>query len=53
MCFSEDDVHKQTINQLKGLNKYGPIDCSYMKDGAVRSPIKLAVLAPKEKCQPY
>ena len=49
MCFSEDDVHKQTINQLKGLNKYGPIDCSYMKDGAVRSPIKLAVLAPKEK----
>lgn len=49
MCFSEDDVHKKTINQLRGLNNYGPIDCSYMKNGTLRNPIKLAVLAPKEK----
>lgn len=49
MCFSEDNAHKKTVNQLGGLKKYGPIDCSYMKDGTVRSPIKLAVLAPKEK----
>ena len=49
MCFSENNVHKRTINQLRGLKNYGPIDCSYIKNETVRNPIKLAVLAPKEK----
>ena len=49
MCFSEDDPAKSTINQLKGLIRYGPIDCSYAPTGAIRNPIKLAVLAPKER----
>lgn len=49
MCFSEKDSKKSVINQLKGLAQYGPIDCSYALDSAMRSPIKLAVLSPIEK----
>lgn len=48
MCFSESAPKKSMINQLKGLVNYGPIDCSYAPDGAIRNPVKLAVLAPKE-----
>lgn len=48
MCFSDIDVRKSSINQLKGLVNYGPIDCSYVKNDSVRAPIKLAVLSPKE-----
>lgn len=48
MCFSDIDAKKICKNQIKGLVKYGPLDCSYAKDGTNRSPIKLAVLSPKE-----
>jgi len=47
MCFS-DREEKSCINQIKGLVHYGPIDSSYVKDESVRTPIKLAVLSPKE-----
>lgn len=46
MCFSDTDMSKQTVNQLKGLCQYGPIDCSYVNGGAVRPSIRLAVLVP-------
>lgn len=49
MCFSEDDPEKATVNQLKGLISYGPIDYSYAPIGAIRNPVKLAVLAPTER----
>lgn len=47
--FSEDDSRKSTVSQLKGLVRYGPIDCSYISDGLVRHPVKLAVLTPTER----
>ena len=46
MCFSDTDKSKQTVNQLKGLCQYGPIDCSYMRSGATRPSVRLAVLSP-------
>ncbi len=49
MCFSEDDPSKTTVSQLRGLIRYGPIDCSYTSTGSNRSPVKLAVLAPQER----
>ena len=48
MCYSDTDQAKVAINQLKGLNRFGPIDFSYMPKGTTRSSIKLAVLAPKQ-----
>ncbi len=48
MCFSDTDSTKRTINQLKGLCQYGPIDCSYDKNAHYRTSIQLAVLSPKE-----
>lgn len=48
MCFSDVDRHKSSINQLRGLVKYGPIDCSYVSENIMRPSIKLAVLSPKE-----
>lgn len=46
MCFSDTDISKKGINQLKGLCQYGPIDCSYMRNGSTRSSVRLAVLSP-------
>ena len=48
MCFSDTDKSKQTVNQLKGLCQYGPIDCSYMREGAARPSVRLAVLSPEQ-----
>ena len=48
MCFSDSDEQKSSINQLRGLVKYGPIDCSYVSEETTHSSIKLAVLSPKE-----
>lgn len=47
MCFS-DHEKKNCVNQLKGLVNYGPIDSSYVKNQSARTPIRLAVLSPKE-----
>lgn len=46
MCFSDTDKAKQTVNQLKGLCQYGPIDYSYVKRDNVRPSVRLAVLSP-------
>ena len=48
MCFSDTDNSKRCINQLKGLCQYGPIDCSYMREGATRPSVRLAVLSPDD-----
>lgn len=48
MCFSSEDKTKQTVSQLKGLCKYGPLDYSYANDVVHRPAVRLAVLAPKE-----
>ena len=48
MCFSDSDEQKHSINQLQGLVKYGPIDCSYVSEETTHTPIKIAVLSPKE-----
>ena len=46
ICFSDTDKSKRVVNQLKGLCQYGPIDCSYMRNGAARPSVRLAVLSP-------
>lgn len=46
LVFSKDDYRLSTINQLKGLVKYGPIDCSFAKVVTNRPSIRLGVLAP-------
>lgn len=46
MRFSNNDKAKTAINQLRGLVKYGPIDCSYMQVKDNRKPIRLGILAP-------
>ncbi len=46
MVFSNNDKSKEAINQLKGLVKYGPIDCSFMKQNCTRMPLRLGVIAP-------
>lgn len=48
MCFSDKNAERKTINQLKGLAAYGPLDCSYIPNGATRPSVRLAVLAPKQ-----
>ena len=46
MCFSDTDKTKKTVNQLKGLCQFGPIDCSYLKSDTARPSVRLAVLSP-------
>lgn len=48
MCFSGTDENKTSINQLKGLVQYGPIDFSYLEKDTIRPSIKLSILSPKE-----
>lgn len=48
MCFSDTDKIKRTVNQLKGLCRYGPIDCSYIPNESIRPSIRLAVLSPAQ-----
>lgn len=46
MMFSNKDRRLCTINQLKGLVKYGPIDYSYAREDTTRPPIRLAAILP-------
>lgn len=46
MLFSNEDKSKAAINQLRGLIKYGPIDCSYSKSPRNRAPVRLALIVP-------
>ena len=47
MLFSEKDRDKNSVNQIKGIAKYGPIDFSYADENIARHPIRLAILTPK------
>lgn len=46
MVFSNDDRSRRSINQLKGLLKYGPIDQSFLRSVSNRPPIKLGIIVP-------
>lgn len=46
MVFSNENRQLCSINQLKGLLAYGPIDFSYAKKDAPRRPIRLAIISP-------
>jgi NAD-dependent SIR2 family protein deacetylase len=49
MQFDINDNKKISINQLKGISRFSPLDCSYFKNKNIhRSPIVLAVISPKE-----
>lgn len=46
MVFSYNNKMFNSINQLKGLLKYGPIDSSFMQNNISQSPIKLGIISP-------
>ena len=46
MCFSIEDNNKVSVNQLKGLVNYGPIE--RLKNGSDKGSIKLALLTPRQ-----
>ncbi|MFR5632024.1 MAG: SIR2 family protein [Monoglobales bacterium] len=46
MCFSIEDDNKVSVNQLKGLLNYGPIE--RLKNGSDKGSIKLALLTPRQ-----
>jgi hypothetical protein len=49
MLFDIRDTSKKTVNQLKGISRYAPLDCSYSVSGSTRSSIKLAIVSPQEE----
>ena len=44
MLFDVNDKNRTSINQLKGLQRYAPIDCSF--EANENPPIRIAVLSP-------
>ncbi len=44
MRFDVNNEEYKTINQLRGLQKYAPIDCSF--ENTTKPPIRLAILSP-------
>lgn len=48
MQFSVTDASERSINQLKGISRFAPLDCSYYAPNTYRSPIELAIIAPQE-----
>ncbi|MHB8066072.1 MAG: hypothetical protein ACYDG2_26210, partial [Ruminiclostridium sp.] len=53
MVFDIENPAQKSVNQLKGITKYGPIDFSYSKDKSARPAIKLAVISPKGHFKKY
>lgn len=49
MLFDVKDKTRTAINQLIGINKFGPIDYSYSKEKLIRDSIKLLVISPKQQ----
>ena len=49
MQFSVTDISKRSTNQLKGITKYAPLDCSYYTQRTHRPPIELAIISPQEQ----
>ncbi len=49
MLFDVKDKTHTAINQLLGINKFGPIDYSYSKDKLIRDSIKLLIISPKQQ----
>lgn len=49
MLFDVKDKAHKAINQLIGINKFGPIDYSYSKEKLTRDSIKLLIISPKQQ----
>ena len=49
MQFNITDISKRSINQLKGISKYAPLDCSYYTQQTYRPSIELAIISPQEQ----
>ena len=49
MQFSVIDSSKRSVNQLKGISKYSPLDCSYYTQRSHRPSIELAIVSPQEQ----
>lgn len=47
MLFDVNDINHTSINQLKGLQRYAPIDYSF--ETAEKSPIRIAILSPNQQ----
>ena len=49
MQFDINEKTKTSVNQLKGITKYGPLDCSYFRGtNSNRPQINLSILSPTE-----
>lgn len=49
MLFNVKDKTHTAINQLKGINQFGPIDYSYSKEKLIRDSIKILIISPKQQ----
>jgi hypothetical protein len=48
MQFSVTDENKRSVNQLKGISRFSPLDCSYHTKQTHRLSIELAVISTQE-----
>lgn len=49
MLFDIRDTSKKSVNQLKGISSYAPLDCSFSVGCSSRSSITLAIVSPQEE----
>lgn len=47
-CVTDSSKNKRSVNQLKGITKFSPLDCSYSNKQTTRPPIELAIVSPQE-----
>lgn len=51
MLFSLADKNKKSVNQLKGISRFAPLDCSGFSQQTIRRSIELAIVSPQEQIQ--
>lgn len=49
MQFSVTDITQKSVNQLKGISRYAPLDCSYYTQCVHRPSIELAIISPQNQ----
>jgi len=47
-CVTDSSKNKRSVNQLKGITKFSPLDYSYSNKQTTRPPIELAIVSPQE-----
>ena len=49
MQFSVSNANQRSVNQLKGMSRYAPLDCSYQMQQTNRPSIEIAIISPQEQ----